>query len=211
MAIFFKGFEEGDFSAWTGVSGTPSVSNVVSHHGTWSATVSADTNEYWYQDGFSSGTNRFCRFYWRIETLPSWGDWGDIVQLVDTADSVRLRMGYWNDADTIKWFLSVTGQTEFTESVSVGTWYNLEVEYDADDDLHHLYRNGTEIIEVSNAETTSIDQVRMGSPFAGGQLGQTMYFDCVEVDSSYIGPEATVSIPVMMHHYGHHINKIIRG
>jgi hypothetical protein len=39
--IFADGFESGDFSAWTGTSGSPTVQNTTKHHGTYGCTFDA--------------------------------------------------------------------------------------------------------------------------------------------------------------------------
>src|SRR3989337_2094782 len=48
--IFSDGFESGDFSAWTGTVGGPTVSNVQAHHGTYSCRASGSAYIYCYKD-----------------------------------------------------------------------------------------------------------------------------------------------------------------
>ena len=65
--IFSDGFESGNFSAWTGTNGSPSIVKSPVHHGSYAAQANA-AYEYWYKT-FSGQTVVYVRFYFRLSAI----------------------------------------------------------------------------------------------------------------------------------------------
>lgn len=230
MAIFEDDFESNDFSAWTDTATstgeTASVVTTDPHCGTYHADFDCDGSSggetaYVYKT-ISSAATIYARGYFKIKTsLPQENGEYTLMQLVGTGWIAELKLR--DVVGTKKWRLSyhsgashLTSDYEPTPAIALDTYYCLELYtyVHATEGAYKVYIDGVERISVSGLDTDEhgdMDRVSVGETYSRFADIHGVFADCVVVDSSYIGPISGVSIPVAMHHYGHHISKIIRG
>ncbi len=187
MTIFANGYEEGDFTAWTGTSGTPEAQNVTKHHG--SISMKCDSSDYSYKN-FAGGANTYARCYMLFESMPS-GNF-DVFQVSFGAHYVFLRcllsVDHWH------WYINCDGGISGTSAgtISTGQWYCLEFKVISSTSVD-LYVDGVSVITLNIAGRAG----NGATVYVGGwgkPSASTNYADCVVVDSSYIGPEVAVSV-----------------
>jgi len=112
---------------------------------------------------------------------------GEYSALVRGWNGVNLQLLYYiNDGGTLKWDLL---GTRTADTILVNTWYNLEVEFDADADEHNFWRNDTLLVTDTTAYAAGIQHVGIGCTVADGWTTDG-YFDCFVIDTSKIGLEA---------------------
>jgi hypothetical protein len=191
--IFSDGFESGDFSAWTGSGGSPSVVENP-YQGTYSLKRD-DEDDRVYKYLPSSYTVIYGRLYWQTDTLPT-TDTKSMIFRFYSPPGTYFYLIYENDAGTYNWKLQSTEASDsdtYTQTINVDTWYCLEVLYDADNDLHKLWVDGVERISFSASVTTAIERCGVGA-YLGSWWTHNEYADCVVVADAYIGPEAEVTV-----------------
>lgn len=223
MAVFTDGFETGDFSLWTATAGTPVIVGAPVHHGSNAAQFDA-IGDYCIETHGSYYNLLYHRWYFYYTgTLTSGqqcslvmlrhdgGYWAAILYIYNDSGSYKLRLRYNNGATINTYALGTT-------VLSASTWYCVELKADMETDApsndgsYQVWLNGvSEIDNIPNCDTTifSYNQIYFGE--GDGAAALTVTQDCLVVDTSRINCESAVSIPVMMHHYNHHIHKIIRG
>jgi hypothetical protein len=187
--LFADGFESGDFSAWTGISGTPTVQSTTIHHGTFAA-LSADADDYCYKTGMTSASPRYSRGYFRFSALPSSGN---RLSLMSTMGSdVVGRVDIYNDVGTIKWRLwtdDPAGFTAFdTPNPIVGTWYCVELVIVSGVDIE-LYIDGVHLGSRTTVQSGTIATLYIGGWDKTDSIN--VYWDCVVVADRYIGSEGS--------------------
>lgn len=169
----------------------------------------------------TSRTEIYCRAYFRWDTLPSTtrfnffsirssGTW---LTLACVSTNGRWELRYLNSA-------GAEATTEHgSEGPSTNTWYCVELYHyestGSDDGVARLYIDGTMKLENTNCDNDAygdVTEVRVGEGWGDGTIAYNVWVDTCEFDTSRVGCiSAGISIPVAMHHYGHHIGKIIRG
>ena len=193
--IFSDGFESGDFSAWTGVTGTPSVQNTIKHTGTYAMLADVDAGGWEdnaYKD-FTAASVTFTRFYCRFSAVPISGDTLYKVALIYQASSGNAGAEIKLVFDTTpkfqlrnNWF----GNTVNGADVAVDTWYCVEVKTtdNIDNTVQKWWIDGVpQPDDASNGGNAKVDRVLVGARnFMSSNLNA--YFDCVVADA-YIGPE----------------------
>lgn len=226
MAIFIDDFESQDFSVWTGEtkSGGSTLEVIAgakycNSYGAHSDCPAWNENAYCYKTLVSSYTTVYCRKYVYFNTLGiADGSARDIMTFLSSGGFRSAALGFYNDSGTYKWWIydrGIASTTLASPTISEDTWYCVEqkVVYGAGGD-HKFYLDGVLKLDTApdltgwNMQTV---EAGLSAKTGGHGVAADSHFDCVVVDSSYIGPISGVSIPVMMHHYGHHISKIIRG
>ena len=202
--IFEDGFESGDFSAWTGTDGSPSVQSSVVNSGSYAMQVDA-LYDAWvgvYKD-VGTQTTTFFRAYVRFTSVPD-------------ADGERLRFMHLGTTTSKRTFVQIRYVTDHVEwqlweyddganwhSASSSTptfnanqWYCVEVKrYCAGGTGEvRLYVDGTEIASITGLDNDAYTTSRIACE-AYGASGwyPTVYYDDVVVADTYIGPisEAT--------------------
>jgi DNA-directed RNA polymerase subunit RPC12/RpoP len=202
--IFAHGFEGGNFGtdpntgyAWTGTSGTPTVTSGDAHHGTYKAQFVA--NDYCYKDFATEYSTLFTRVYVYIVSDSGTGDlemyigfkntgWAPhLGRLGVTGANRNLRLQYYDEAVG---FPILTSST----TLSLGTWYCLELKGVISDTVgeYRVYLDGVEVTDLTVTGFDSnpgagIDEVIIGQKTS--ERTQTNYVDCVVVADTYIGPE----------------------
>jgi hypothetical protein len=220
MVVFSDGFESNDFSAWTGTNGTPAVTGTA-HTG--AKGMECDDAADWAYEDPGNTDPCYARCYVRVDTLP--GAWQG-VELLELADVGTGTIAEWRLMNAggpykIKCTRSYPGWAEVWSAaiaVAVDTWYRFEVAFDSNNGAG-FYKawwgaaaEGAPDLSETALDTSgaTCDRVEVGT--IARDYALTGNFDCVVIDTSYIGEEAAgISIPVAMHHYGHTIAKIIRG
>jgi hypothetical protein len=192
--LFSDGFETGDFSAWTGTSGSPAVVSSWAHHGVYSAEVQANDL---IQKSFGTSYNTvYMRSYVKFNTLPD-------------ADYYSMRLGlyvigddYWyfgtycgvyvDPSDhSAKFFLDAHdiggGYTYLSSPLpQTGVVYCLEVRHTANGAIE-FYIDGE-----LKAQSTIDNYSSFGAVVVASQ-GE-MLVDCVVVSDAYIGPESEAAL-----------------
>jgi len=194
--IFEDGFESGDFSAWTGTGGTPSVTPGDTHHGTYKAEMSE--GDFCYKS-FTPQVHLFLRAYVKIISISSdqyrcilairdlvTGSWSALVYVRDSAGTLQWGLRYNNLAG----YAWSTQQTPVTN-----VWYAVELEVKSD----NVGNTGENRVYVDDSELTDITQTGLttteadsGYAYLGpfdGTATIALHFDCAVVADTYIGPE----------------------
>jgi hypothetical protein len=223
MPIFSDGLEDGDFRQYSGTDGTPTVEAAPVHHGSWSAECNpgAWSNEDFYKSIGNQGATIYCRWYQRFENeVPSSGNYFRTLKVRNQGSTGDIcYVEFINDGGTKKVrVVSTTPAATYAANftLTVNQWYcfELKIVIDAANGEYHLWIDGIEYISQTGLNTgaSNPDYYFFGHAIFGN-IAVTSNTDCIVIDTSYIGVEggAGLSIPVAMHHYGHHINKIIRG
>jgi len=206
--IFEDGFETGDYSAWTGTVVDPGVTLEVSteqaHHGTYSSKVVIPPGQATYSWGcsyyqFSNMTTFYYRFYVYITQFPL--EWNLIASAHEAGfyneqcrfeiEDVYMRIRY-RDAGT-----SVYG-TPFEHGMALNTWHCLEghVFRDAVNGEARVWIDGIEKWSVTGLSNDDkpLTEIRIGVQNLGDRP-MTIYYDCVAVADTYIGPEIPLPVP----------------
>lgn len=196
MAIFTNGFEEGDFSAWTDTNATPSVVDTLTHHGTYCAKADT-TSEFWQKTLPSTYSDIYLRFYFRLTVLPTLDTNAMIAVLFAAGYVDDVKIGLRHEAATDYWLIAnESDPVEYAEAtINVDTWYCVEVrrKTGAGDGVFALWVNGVQLVNVTTATNSTNTQIVRGGNSGGWSAGQTIYFDCYNVDTAYIGPESFYS------------------
>jgi DNA-directed RNA polymerase subunit RPC12/RpoP len=189
--IFQDGFESGDFSAWTGTSGTPTIVTSPVHHGSYAA--QAGNNQYFYKN-IAAYNELYYRFYINFSSLTA-DTHSDIAQINDISTPQRLVYATIKTyAGVIDFALLDAVASVFYDTgvaVSTGQWYCIEIAYlRAVSGFLKMWVDGTLKVDVSK-DTSSQNQannIRGGNQYIGG-IGFVAVYDCVVVADTYIGPE----------------------
>lgn len=205
MAIFTDDFEAEDdnFNTnWTGKTGTAVIDHVTVHHNLHSAKVTVSNFTSNVYKTIADQTDFNIRFYWTPSALVAASRDDHILQL-DGDGTMQVRLdsnptaggvqtwklsyrdgGGWNDASSA------------TNPPAVGRWTLIELRHKigAGTGEEELWIDETKVIDLSglsnNDRGAHSDTCRLqGYKEAGGD-DKYWYFDCVKVDSVYIGPEA---------------------
>lgn len=203
-----------DLSAWTGTAvegtGTVSVSATQQHHGANSIKVTgaSDSDCAYVQKSGLGDTSEYAsvRFYIYVDKFSvADGSYTQIIQSylsggwqwfrLDLKDSTRkLRLTSNTDADG--WNTVVTSATTLNED----QWYCVEIYFRSHATLgfYKVYLNGVEVgdLTLTGLDTDSmggVDEIRLGNkgPRSYGANEFTAYYDCIILDTTYIGVEST--------------------
>lgn len=200
--VFGDGFESGNFSAWSGTTGSPSIVGTPVHHGDYAAAFNADL-EYCYKT-FVDHTTIFVRFYFRCSTLPpdQWNTWffgyilGNNQYIwgigIQNTGGGNMQIKFERYYPRVNSFYSYP--------FLANTWYCFEVKFvkGVSDGEYRVWLDGSEVIAVTGLNTSGApdpDELWVGETTATWRP-VTMFIDCVVVDSNYIGPETETSPPV---------------
>lgn len=199
--IFSDGFESGNFNAWTGTSGTPTVVTTTPHHG--GRCMECNANLEFAHKTITSINEIYVRIYVRTSATPAsnikWQFIGfrpDVtneiggVGIYDQAGTDKIEFDYWDGSN---W------QTIYGDAVtwSINTYYCFEVRLKtltgAGNDEIQVWIDGTQRLLATGLTFgyNTIANVPVGNYYISGGTIPTNRFDCVVVADTYIGPEAT--------------------
>ncbi len=195
--LFSDGFESGNFSAWTGTAGSPTIVSSPLHHG--SNAMRTNGNGVYANKTFTEQTTVHLRCYVQLGTLPT-AELHRVMRFLKGSTFV-CGVGFRNIAGTLQIELQRNYPSAtfdyYNFSYTAGTWYCLELKFvrHATNGEYRVYLNGSEVITVTGLDTSSVtgaDTIRVGSPYTQNTINT--YADCVVVSDSYIGPEASTAL-----------------
>ncbi len=195
--LFSNGFESGDFSAWTGTAGNPSVVTTAPHHGTYHAKLRQSA---WVSDvirkDFTTASKVSVRTYFRINTLPPSSVVINCLYGRTTGNILRWSLIYEESGGTCRFRLrdEVAGVDIGTYNINLDTnlYYSLEVLWEAGTQLR-FYLNGTERIGSAITSSGDIGRIMLVQEASAATIDYS-YFDCIVVADAYIGPEASSTL-----------------
>ena len=201
-----EGFENGDFSAWTGTPGSPRVQSAVTHHGSNYAML-CDAQESAYKT-ISSASTCYARVYFRASGYPS-GAEGDKLSIValrvgsTTLAAVRL----YRDSGSVKWSLFYRNNTYGYQELStqnipdLDEWHCVELmtRVGSGDGEARFWLDGTELLShtglTNNDQGAGVTRVECGNYLSQGTVPE-LFYDCVVAADAYIGPETENNLEV---------------
>jgi len=208
--LFADGFETGNFNAWDGTVGSPTVQSTVKHHGTYAMqTPSAGGDNNAYKNYGAGYTTVFARIYWMFTSTPT-ATYQALSFLAFEKNGTRFaRVSFRSGSPATNLYIRLSyyaGGTEYTadwqnNALTANTWYCIELKIvRAAAGEYRVWVDGTERIAVTNQDNTAqgvdIDQVRVGGiPYPNTDNFGNYRIDCVVVADTYIGPEVEV-VPV---------------
>jgi len=193
--IFSDGFETGNFNAWTGTSGTPSIITDPVHHGTYAMMCNAV--EYAYKTLASSQPFIYHRCYVRTNTVPASGEYVDVMWGRATSTTIfGASVGY---SGGVKWRLCYRNGATWTNywtsiPAVVNTWYCVEIYWKlgASDGQVQMWIDGELAADLKDLDTDNYGNctaVRNGVLSEGFAGAFEVVEDCVVVADAYIGEE----------------------
>ena len=193
--IFVDGFESGDFSKWSPTGGSPSVTSGEAHHGNYKAILDA-AGEY-AQARFAAVDHCFMRAYVMFKTFPTTGNEVTILGLWSWSSSRYMTEArIINDNGTVKWRMQYHDGGAYynvnseQQKPSLNTWYCVEVEVKSNTITNaesRIYINGAELTDIT--QTGKNNGLQINSGYIWVNAAVTHWYDCVVVDTAYIGPE----------------------
>jgi len=203
--IFEDGFESGDLSKWSPLGGSPTVTSGDAHHGTYKAVLDACGEWAQARFTFTPIDHGFMRSYVMFKSFPATGmqtpilgvyNWGSYsymseARVINVAGTIKWALRYYHNGAH---YLAISEQ----QKPVLDTWYCVEVEGKSNTTAgaeSRIYINGNELTDVSqtgknNAHTITCAYIWVNAPV-------THWYDCVVVDTAYIGPECTLTVNVV--------------
>ena len=190
---FQDGFESGNFSKWSYLAGG-SVTSGGAHHGTYKAVFSSG----YIQAQFTPVDQCFMRAYVMFKAFPAsgsdctvFGIWKKTspsrymaeVRVVNVGGTVKWRLRYWDS--TMYYYVN----SELMKPV-LDTWYCVEVKGKSNTITNaesRIYINGNELTDITQTGKNNDYQINQVYIWISGS--STIWYDCVVVDTAYIGPE----------------------
>jgi len=214
--IFENGFEEGNFSAWTGTNVyqgqfltcvTATGEATPPHHGTYQAKAEINgslpsTSAYAYKDLPTTNTTTNLRCYVYLSTYYTpWQPHETYLATIAQDDSILCQIGLTETTGELVFIAFANGNTIIlysTKTLTTGVWHCIEMQriQDQENGEYHVWLDETELTEfrLTNLNTSSLiaDRIYVGNYHgcAAHPPNQvTFYIDCVKVSSTYIGKE----------------------
>ena len=170
--LFADGFETGNLSKWTSVSGL-AVQNTNVFAGSWAAEAqSKNAADFASKTLPATYTSLYYRM--RVKILQGKPDTVDVLRL-RTASGGNLMSIFYNDKKNLGYRNDVTNTSQTsTTSLAVGTWYEIKVHLvvNGASSQTEVWLNGTKITALSRTDsfgTTPIGQIVAGETTAGHQ------------------------------------------
>lgn len=198
--IFSDGFESGNFSAWTGTSGTPTIVTDPVHHGSYA--MNCNAIEFTYLTLVSGKRTVFIRAYVRLPNLIGTDTYYVMMLEFRNNAGFLCRAGAVRSGANMLWRLlyhkaGANYAVVSATALVAGQFYCLELTMtcsSADGQLdgsYQVYVNNAELADLAqlNVDTdyTTVDLVRAGGVSQDGV--DVSIVDCVVVADAYIGPE----------------------
>ena len=196
--IFSDGFESGNFSAWDGTIGSPTVGTVNVYSGRYSmcqpSAYSPHSSNCCYENVTATSGPLYVRAYVYFTTLPSQVNYENTIISVDLDGNARGEQVYALNNGTTVFFAYqdfYNGKTNTSEVVNVNQWYCVELCYEKSGvGQSAVWINGVlEMTDQANPAQQA-DCVYVGAHYSS--WGGIAYFDDVVIATSYIGPQIEV-------------------
>ena len=196
-SIFSDGFESGTFIQWTlpnsDSTGQASVETTVVHSGTYAAALTNTSGQYVYLDtalAVGGQSQNFTRFYVRLSSVANGtilaigqdGNGMNVWEIDYNGDRKELDFYFWTSGGGLESVLSPDN------AIAANTWYSVEIEAnEISSGGGQAWLNGISLGTVSGDLATTAPYAQL--TFFDGAVG-TIYFDDVQVASTYNGPVA---------------------
>jgi hypothetical protein len=203
--LFEDGFESGNFSRWSATGGSPTVTSGDAHHGTYKAVL---VSGQYAQKIFTSYYDRLSmRVYVLFKTFPNttgasspiFGVWNTsparymaTVYIANVSGTLKWQLRYYNNGS---YYTVTSGQQT---NPSLDTWYCVEVEGVSNSTTNaeaRVYVNGSELTDITQTGKNNTAQMNSGYLQVSGSP-TSIWYDCVAIDTAYIGPECTLTVNV---------------
>ena len=186
--IFSDGFESGNFNAWTGTSGTPTVVEDPIHHGSYAMEATGTSTI----DAYKTITGQklvYIRVYARWTALHA-TQWTTSIRIQGGASFIA-KVNIYSGKVELYWGYPSLSSTSAAYTFNVDTWYCIELKVFIDSSgEYRVYINGDSVVSTATDTSGAPDAntIRVGLT-SGSQVSTTVNFDCVVVADAYIGPE----------------------
>jgi hypothetical protein len=197
--IFSDGFESGNFNAWTGTNGSPTIVASPVHHGSYSALFDAEESVY---TDYAEQTTVYKRVYVYFPSVTFGGSYQYQIFLTirkGNTDIAKLSLHY-NSGTNYDWYLAYYYPSLNTASSASFTpiaeqWYCVELLFvrSATVGQYQVWVDGSSVINVAGLDTSGISgasRILIGTP-PGSTFRINTNIDCVVVADVYIGPEVS--------------------
>jgi len=193
--LFNDGFESGDFSAWDGTEGSPSVQGSVVHHGSYAMQVSDNGEHNCYKAFTASSGPVYARCYIQFSDLSSDGNYARFLSLENSSGYgavviIRNTSGVCKFEFYNKYY---GDYVQCTTEVQVDTWYCVELlfwKYGESGNCKVWINGNLEAEETGNDPNVDVDRIYVGAVASdGNHYNFDYYIDCVVAADTYIGPE----------------------
>jgi hypothetical protein len=202
--LFSDGFESGNFDAWDGTIGSPSVQDTTKYSGTYalSATSAGAWAKYIAYKDIASQATFHARAYINVSDMPdgycmlflgTWTGYGD----------PEIWVGIKKSGSNYYWTINhINGAGEFNSASDIGdvsgTWICLEFAAVMSDTVGELqvWVNGVNVINQTGLNTGTDGIIRLDAGVCTWDSDQvaTVYIDDVVVADAYIGPESEAAL-----------------
>lgn len=188
--LFSDGFESGDFTAWTGTAGSPSVQSTIKHHGTYAAYFNA--TEYCYKviAGQNVAYQGGCIYF---NTLPGTG--GKYAAVFGASDLSGTYSAFVAVSDNVFVLRTANGgaatDTSTGVTITANTWYYIEVLRNITTGHAELWINGASKASIDASFSNQSAIFGAGASITSGSPTIDFYIDCVVAADVYISPEIT--------------------
>jgi len=192
--VFSNQFEEGDFTAWTGTNGNPSVVTTWAHHGTNCVLLDNDYEKVY--KTITGASPCWFRFYFQFSIAPATSETYLIAHL-GRGDEDYAGCYIRNNAGSIEWGLEVY-KSDWSKTLywasspnpTINTVYCVEIGWIKNTlGGAYLYIDG---VSVLNPAVTTLDHTITDvylKMLTSGSSSPNQRYDCVVVSSAYIGVE----------------------
>lgn len=194
--IFSDGFETGDFTQWTGSSGTAYPNDTaILHSGSYAANATGAAVDYYCYETFADQSPIYARQYIRIGTLPS--DGNALTFMMFWVGGLYLFKGWvLGNSTAANWAIVArdTGDTAQANvsivAVSVGTWYCVEAKWIKNNAAGGaaLFVDGVEVINSTGYTTKNSDVATVRFGLDQTYPSSSLWWDDCVIATSYIGP-----------------------
>jgi hypothetical protein len=197
MVLFSDDFESGDFTAWTGTYGTPTIVNSPVHHGAFACELNGADDGVLKTIVANGAVN--LRIYANFATLMSTNQVCYFMYMRQGA-SATVWAGCVRVAGVIYWqlYVNTSGGWETVHSVGtpvINNWYCVEVAFTKNTAGGcSLYVDGSVVASiVGTTLNTDVGYVRCWRGLEGGGVSFSVIIDCAVISTSYIGLESSYS------------------
>jgi hypothetical protein len=182
----------GNFSAWSGIEGTPDVQTSIFHHGANAIHTVAGEDAYKILPG---STTLYVQFYVQFDTQPTSGSAINFLSIWNSAWSKNFLLKIVVSGGLYYWQIVAGGTTLSSTSTTfnLNTWYCLKIVWISGSGANgtaKLWVDGTEkISDATLSLSGNAETVYLGTS-GGTPAGTNAYFDCIIMDSSDISIES---------------------
>jgi hypothetical protein len=191
--------DDGKWDGYGGALGDPVVVSDVKQSGSYAARFTrtdTDGDCYVTKSWADNPDDTFIRFYFRHSVLPASWKTNSMLQVRGDGNNVLL-LSYLQDGSgyrfRLRYFYPSTTDLYYAYTISVDTWYCIEVKMrmgDASTGEYRMWLDGSNVITATGLDTSGqadTDWMKLGFVWCNYTLVQ--HLDCVIVVDTYIGPE----------------------